>query len=116
MKHVTNLYADVTQSDPVLGIGSLAVEESDSISVFIEKKMNTNIHAVPVNAYPLLTKKPEACPLEQPETDNKAERTLCLGKAEELRIVGGGTALLGESPSLERNVEERDGSGVSVSR
>lgn len=38
MKHVTNLYADVTQSDPVLGIGSLAVEESDSISVFIEKK------------------------------------------------------------------------------
>lgn len=57
MKHVTNLYADVTQSDPVLGIGSLAVEESDSISVFIEKKMNSNIHAVPVNAYPLFTKK-----------------------------------------------------------
>lgn len=57
MKHITNLYADVTQPDPVLGIGSLAVEETDSISVFIEKKMNTNIHSIPVNAYPLFTKK-----------------------------------------------------------
>ena len=58
MKHVANLYADVTEPDPVLGIGSLAVEETDSISVFIgKKKKNTNIHVIPVNAYPLFTKK-----------------------------------------------------------
>ena len=55
MKHVTNSYADGIDPDPVLGIGSLVVEETDSISVFIEKKMNTNIHVIPVNAYPLFT-------------------------------------------------------------
>lgn len=41
----------------MLGIGSLAVEETDSISVFIEKKMNANIHVIPVNAYPLFSTK-----------------------------------------------------------
>ena len=38
VKHVTNSYADGIDPDPVLGIGSLVVEETDSISVFIEKK------------------------------------------------------------------------------
>lgn len=47
---------DVTEPDPVLGIGSLAVEETDSISVFMKKWMQ-NIHVIPVNAYPLFSTK-----------------------------------------------------------
>ena len=59
MKHVTNMCVDVTQPDTVLGIGSLVVEKTASIFAFIEK-MNTNIHVIPVNAYPLFTKKMRA--------------------------------------------------------
>lgn len=49
VKHVTDMHVGVIQPDPVLVIDDLVVEETGSVSAFIEKWID--IHVTSVNSY-----------------------------------------------------------------